>query len=94
MLFFIHCIDKPGSAEIRAANRSDHLAHLGSLGDRVFCAGPTLTEDGSGMTGSVLIIEFEDKAAAERFCADDPYAKAGLFEQVTIRPWRRVLPKA
>ena len=46
------------------------------------------------MTGSVLIVEFDDSAAAERFAADDPYAKAGLFETVTIRPWRKVLPKA
>jgi uncharacterized protein len=94
VLFIIHCIDKPDSAAIRAANRADHLALLESLGDRVFCAGPTLTDDGTGMTGSLLIIDFEDRAAAERFCAEDPYAKAGLFEQVTIRPWRRSLPKA
>jgi uncharacterized protein YciI len=46
------------------------------------------------MTGSILIVEFDDSAGAERFTTDDPYAKAGLFETVTIRPWRKVLPKA
>ena len=94
MLFFIHCIDKPGSGEIRSANRAAHLEYLENLGERIFCAGPTLSDDGSAMTGSLLVIEFEDRAAAERFCAGDPYAKAGLFESVTIRPWRRVLPRA
>lgn len=93
MLYAILCQDRPGASEIRSANRAAHLAYLESFGDKVFCAGPTLTEDGAGMTGSLLVVEFEDRAAAERFCADDPYAKAGLFEQVTIRPWRRVLPR-
>ncbi|EWY40523.1 hypothetical protein N825_35210 [Skermanella stibiiresistens SB22] len=94
MLYIIDCADKAGSGDIRASNRTAHLAYLESFGDKVFAAGPTLTDDGSAMTGSVLIVEFDDRAAAERFCADDPYAKAGLFESVTIRPWRKVLPKS
>ena len=94
MLYVIQCVDKPGSGDVRAANRNAHLAYLESFGAQVFAAGPTLTDDGSAMTGSLLIVEFEDRAAAERFCADDPYAKAGLFESATIRPWRKVLPKA
>lgn len=94
MLYMILCQDKQGASEIRAANRGAHLAYLEGFGDKVFCAGPTLTEDGAGMTGSLLVIDFEDRAAAERFCEGDPYAKAGLFDSVAIRPWRRVLPKA
>ena len=94
MHFVITCTDKAGSGDIRAANRSAHLAYLESFGDKVFAAGPTLSEDGSAMTGSVLIVEFDDVEAAKRFTTDDPYAKAGLFESVTIRPWRKVLPKA
>ena len=94
MLYVISCTDKPGCGDIRAANRTAHLAYLESFGDKVFAAGPTLTEDGSAMTGSVLIVEFDDSEAANRFTKDDPYAKAGLFESVTIRPWRKVLPKS
>jgi uncharacterized protein YciI len=93
VLYIIDCIDKPDSAAIRAANRADHLAYLEALGDRLYAAGPTVSEDGQSMTGSLLIIEFADRAEAERFCAGDPYAKAGLFQSVTIRPWRRVLPR-
>ena len=55
-------------------------------------AGPTLDDGGAGMTGSLIIMEFEDGAAAEAFSRDDPYARAGLFESVVVRPWRRVLP--
>jgi uncharacterized protein YciI len=94
MLYHIQCVDKPGSADIRTANRSAHLAFLEQHADALFAAGPTLADDGNGMTGSVIIIDLPDQAAVDRFCAEDPYAKAGLFQSVTVRPWRRVYPKA
>lgn len=93
MLFFLHCIDKPGHQRVRADNRGAHLEYLGGFINHVFCAGPTLTDDGEGMTGSVLIIEFEDRAAAQAFADNDPYAKAGLFDSVALHPWKKVLPK-
>ena len=45
------------------------------------------------MVGSLLILDLADQAAADAFAAGDPYARAGLFESVTIHPWRKVLPK-
>jgi uncharacterized protein YciI len=45
------------------------------------------------MTGSLLILDFADRTEAQAFADGDPYAKAGLFERVEIRPWRKVLPK-
>jgi uncharacterized protein YciI len=59
----------------------------------LFAAGPTLSEDGERMTGSLLILDFADRTEAQAFADGDPYAKAGLFERVEIRPWRKVLPK-
>ena len=50
------------------------------------------SEDGEAMIGSVLIIEAADRAEAEAFAAGDPYAKAGLFESVTIKPFKKVFP--
>jgi hypothetical protein len=44
------------------------------------------------MTGSLLIIDFADRKAAEDFAANDPYNKAGLFESVIIRRWKKVIP--
>ena len=93
MLFLIHCIDKPDSAGIRGANRAAHLEYLDRHADRLFAAGPLLTDDGSGMVGSAITIDFDDRAGVEKFAAEDPYAKAGLFQSVTIRPWRKVYPK-
>ena len=93
MLFALLCTDKAGAADIRAANRATHLEYLAAHEDRIVVAGPLLSDDGAGMVGSLLILDFADKAEAETFAANDPYAKAGLFERVDIRPWRKVYPK-
>ncbi len=84
MLFVISCTDKPDSAEVRAANRPAHLEYIGGFIDQVFAAGPTLTNDGTGMNGSVIIMDFETAADAQNFANNDPYFTAGLFETLSI----------
>ncbi len=91
MLYVIHGFDKPDHLQLRSDNRPVHVDYLKSFGDRLFAAGPTLDTDGN-MNGSLVIIEFESLAAAQTFAADDPYNKAGLFEKVTVQPWKKVLP--
>ena len=89
MLYAIICIDKPGAIETRKANRDAHLAHIKSSDGAIVQAGPFL--DGAGeMCGSLLIYE-GDQADAEAWAAADPYAAAGLFQSVEIRPWKRVV---
>lgn len=91
MYFAIHCIDKPGSGDLRAATREKHLRHLNDLGDRIIAGGPLLGLDGNPI-GSLLIIDFATRKAAISFAADDPYAQAGLFASVAVTAWRKVFP--
>lgn len=91
MLYHILCHDKPGSLQTRLDNRDAHLAVVKTLGDRLFAAGPLLNAD-DDMIGSVLIIDFDNDDDANAFCEQDPYAKAGLFQQVTVTRWRKTLP--
>lgn len=93
MFFVIHSIDKPGHGEVRAGARPAHLEYMKGVKDKLVVAGPTLSEDGESMTGSLIIIEAEDRAAAEAFTRDDPYTQAGLFESVTIKPWKLVFAR-
>lgn len=90
MFFFIRCNDKADKGDLRAQTREAHLDYLKSVSDRVLAAGPTLGDDGESVTGSVLIIKAADRADAEAFTDADPYAQAGIFERVTIAPWRKV----
>ena len=92
MLFVAHCIDNPDSVAIRMANRQAHLDHLRAQGEHVKLAGPLLADDG-GMVGSLLILDFADRAGVEMFLHDDPYGKAGLFASVVVHAFRQVLPE-
>ena len=89
MLFAIIATDRPGALDLRLATRPTHLAYLTMYVDRIVHGGPTLDLDGRPC-GSLLIIDVEDRAAAEGFAAEDPYAKASLFESTVIRPFREV----
>jgi uncharacterized protein YciI len=93
MLFAIFCTDRPGRGQVRLDNRPAHVEFLKGTGDALRMAGPTLTEDGATMTGSLIVIDCDDLAAAEAWAAGDPYAKAGLFESVVIRPFKQVFPQ-
>lgn len=96
MYFVFYCRDKPGSEQVRIANRSAHLDYLETHKAQLFCAGPLLAgsgSDGATMVGSLLVLDLPDRQAADAFAAGDPYAKAGLFESVSINPWRKVFPK-
>ncbi len=90
MYFIVYCIDKPDHGHLRTENRPAHLDYLNRHRDNLYTAGPTLDEDGETMTGSLLIVDFPDRAAVEAFAADEPYARAGLFERVDIKPWKMV----
>lgn len=91
MLFVIQCIDKPDHLAVRLSTRDAHLEYVARFADRLLMAGPFLDEEGQ-MTGSMLILDFDDRAAVEAFCAEDPYALAGLFERVTVTRWKKALP--
>jgi len=93
--FAVQCLDKPDSLALRLGTRNVHLDYIASLGTKVALAGPYL-DDAGNPCGSLLIFAADDIAQAEAMAANDPYALAGLFQSVTIRPWRWVInpPKA
>jgi uncharacterized protein YciI len=88
-LFALICIDGPGKLETRIANRDEHLAYLQSNGV-VSQAGPFLNHNGE-MKGSLIILDVPDMTAAEKWAAKDPYAKAGLFSNVRLEEWKKVI---
>jgi uncharacterized protein YciI len=89
MLFALICTDRPASLDLRMATRPTHLAFLEQYSQKLVHVGALLDTEGRP-AGSVLIIDVEDRAAAEGFAAADPYAKAGLFESTIIRAFRPV----
>ena len=92
MLFHIRCKDKTSQMNMRASTRATHLNYVSTFGDSILFAGPTYTDEGETVTGSVFIISLPTISDAEEFCKNDPYRKMGLFETVEIEQIKKVFP--
>lgn len=92
MLFMVQCFDKKDHLEMRKATRPDHLQYLQGRLDHVVMAGALLAEDGETMIGSGYVLDFPARGDVEAFFAGDPYVQAGLYAEITIRPYRKALP--
>ncbi len=91
--------DNVESLAQRGAARPAHLARLKALHDagRLLLAGPFPAIDAedpgpAGFTGSLIVAEFSDLAAAREWADADPYVAADVYREVDIRPFRKVLP--
>jgi uncharacterized protein YciI len=89
MLVALIARDKSGALETRMANRAAHLEYVTQTGI-VRQAGPLLDKS-EQMIGSLLILEVEDMEQAMQWAAGDPYSKAGLFQDVELIPWKKVI---
>ena len=99
MLYVIIGEDRANSLEARLAARPAHLERLQALQaeGRLFVAGPCPAIDSpdpgpAGFSGSIIIAEFASLEAAQTWADADPYRAAGVYEKVTIKPFKKALP--
>lgn len=99
MLYAIIAQDKPGSLQNRLKARPDHLERLNALQaeGRLILAGPHPAIDcedpgDDGFTGSLVVAEFESLQAAQNWADQDPYIKADVYQKVSVKPFKKVLP--
>mgnify|MGYP002640169030 CR=1 FL=1 len=99
MLYSIVGIDHANSLKNRLAARPDHVARLQALNNqgRLILAGPNPAIDSSdpgdaGFSGSIIVAEFNSLIDAESWANEDPYIKAGVYQQVTVKPFNKALP--
>ena len=99
MLYAIHGEDTPNSLEKRLSVRSEHLKRLQVLQEagRLILAGPFPAIDSvdpgpAGFSGSLIVAEFESLEAAQTWANADPYVNAGVYRQVTVKPFKKVFP--
>lgn len=99
MLYAIISTDVTNSLEKRLSVRPDHIARLNALNEqgRLTLAGPHPAIDSedpgaAGFTGSLIVAEFDSLEAAQQWANEDPYIKAGVYEQVIVKPFKKVLP--
>lgn len=100
MLYTIVSTDVSDSLPLRKQARPDHLARLDQLQDegRLVMAGANPAVDSTdpgdaGFTGSVIVAEFPSLDDAEAWAEKDPYVAAGVYADVTVKPFKQVYPK-
>jgi uncharacterized protein YciI len=87
MHFAILIYDEPDSAALRDQYRQTHLDYLKVFGAQTLFAGPFTTDDESADLGSLRLIEFPDRATAERHVAEEPYVIGGVQKHWYIHRW-------
>lgn len=99
MLYAIISQDVPNSLKQRQSARPAHLNRLSELKEegRLILAGPHPAIDSNepgeaGFTGSLVVAEFATLDAAQSWADQDPYIEAGVYENVTVKPFKKVLP--
>jgi hypothetical protein len=99
MLYVIIGEDVENSLAQRLATRPAHVERLLALRDagRLFVAGPNPAIDSedpgeAGFTGSIIIAEFDSLEAAQSWANADPYKAAGVYQNVIVKPFKKVLP--
>jgi len=99
MLYAIISTDVADSLENRLAARPAHLERLQALQKegRVVLAGPHPAIDSNdpgpaGFTGSLVVAEFDSLVAAQAWADADPYVAAGVYANVIVKPFKKVLP--
>ncbi len=91
--------DVADSLDKRLSVRPAHLERLKQLQDqgRLLVAGPNPAIDNedpgpNGFTGSVIIAEFPSLQDAQNWADQDPYIEAGVYKNVSVKPFKKVLP--
>ncbi len=92
MLFSILIFDEPDTAALRDEYRQRHLDYLKEFDRQTLFAGPFTTDDESADLGSLRLIEFPDRAAAEQHVADEPYVTGGVQKRWLIHRWKPAVP--
>ena len=94
MYYIIFAQDKPNTLSQRLSVRPQHLARLQQLQDenRLLTAGPNPAIDpgDAGFTGSTVIAQFDSLEEAKIWASQDPYVEAGVYDEVIVKPFKKV----
>ena len=99
MWYAIISEDVEDSLPLRKIHRPAHLERLQVLdaADRLLLAGPHPAIDSDSpaaarYSGSLVVAEFDSPGAAQAWADADPYFLNGVYQQVRVKPFIKVLP--
>ncbi len=90
MQFLIKAYDGEGRLDKRMEVRPRHLEGMQKLGNKVIAAGGLLDEEGR-MKGSMLVVDFADRAELDEYLANEPYVLEGVWEKIEVERFNLVI---
>ena len=90
MQFIITAYDGENRLERRMAVRPRHLEGMEKLGNHIICAAGLLDDEGK-MKGSVLILDFEDRAILDDYLKNEPYVVEHVWERIEVETMNVVI---
>lgn len=99
MLYAIIAEDAPNTLKERLNARPKHVERLQKLKSegKLVMAGPHPAIDSedpgeAGFSGSLIVAEFPSLDDARAWADQDPYITAGVYANVKVLPFKKVLP--
>jgi uncharacterized protein YciI len=83
----------PGMAEKRRVLLPEQKAYVKRFGEREIGSGHFLSDDGRDTLGTSFFMQLDDRAAADKFIAEEPMNKAGVYQRVEIHRWSNSFQK-
>jgi uncharacterized protein len=83
----IYCWDTPQTQATRCARLAEQKSYVSDFGERVIGYGHFVSDDGRELLGTSFFMQLDDRAAAEKFMADEPMHQAGVFGRVEVHRW-------
>ena len=87
MRFLVHGRDDEGVDDLLHGLAEDHWSYMDAHAHRLVARGPTLSPDGERHTGSIHVVEARTVDEAHAFATEEPYARAGVYAEVTVSRW-------
>jgi len=72
---------KTGTPEFFREHLHAHESYFASCGDSFIFRGPIHSANGADNIGTALLLELADRAAADKFWIEEPFAKHGGYQQ-------------
>jgi uncharacterized protein YciI len=89
MHYVVHCLDHDSAVDLRLSHYDAHKAYLAAAAVKTVISGPLLADDEATMIGSCFVLEAANLGEVVAFNSNDPFAKAGLWKTVSIRPFAK-----
>jgi uncharacterized protein YciI len=89
--YFFYGRGRPGTEALAEELAEAHWSFMDRYAEQMIARGPTLTPDRTTWTGSMHMVDLADAQAARVFAFQEPFWRAGVYDQVLVRRWGNAL---